>query len=488
MYNPKSPYTVYCYDCFYSDTWDPRTYAMDYDSTRPFIHQLKELLLKVPKICLYLTSGEGPNINSPYVNMASACKNSYLVFNTSVAEELLYSRGVRDGRDSSDIYFGTSFERCYESINIQQSSGGVWVQNAIGCVDSIFIYNGSNLTNCFGCVNLRNKSNCWFNEQLSHEEYGKRLNEVMGSYSRMKEMREKFEEFSIGFPKKENNNLKTVESTGDYLFECKNVHDSFEVTKSEDCRYLFSSKSIKDSLGTIGYGTSCERILECVATGHSTNVIGSYGPENCQDILYGFYIKKCANCIGCDAIQNANYAILNKEYSKEEYEVLKEKIISELTAQDLYGLIMPPELAPFAYNETIAHDNFPLTKEEVLTLGFQWEDEVQITIGKETLFPENIPDHIRDVPDSITGEILRCMSCDRNYKITEQELSFYRKMQLPVPRECFYCRYADRIRRRGPYTFWDRQCSFCSKNITTNYSPDRPEIVYCEECYQREVI
>ena len=368
MYNPKSPYIIYCRDCFYSDKWDPRHYALDYDPSQSFIDQMKELLIKVPKINLYSTSGEGPNINSEYISMASGCKNCYLVFNTSVAEELMYSRGVRDGRDSSDIYFGTSFERCYESINIQQSSGVIFGQNIISCVDCTFILNGSGLTNCFGCVNLRNKSNCWFNEQLTHEEYTLRLKGVLGSYSKMEEMRGKFKEFSLQFPRKENNNLKTIDSTGDYLFECKNVQDSFEVTKSEDCRYLFSSKSIKDSLGTIGYGTSCERLLEVVATGHSINVIGSYGPENCRDILYGFYIKNCQNCIGCDALQNAKFSILNKEYSRDEYEKIREKIITELSNNGMYGLIMPPLIAPFAYNETIAQDNFPLSKEEALAL------------------------------------------------------------------------------------------------------------------------
>ena len=75
MYNPKSPYTIYCYDCFYSDKWDPRSYAKDFDFERPFIEQMKEFLISVPKIALYLSLGYGENVNSEYVNMASGCKN-----------------------------------------------------------------------------------------------------------------------------------------------------------------------------------------------------------------------------------------------------------------------------------------------------------------------------------------------------------------------------------------------------------------------------
>ncbi len=204
--------------------------------------------------------------------------------------------------------------------------------------------------------------------------------------------------------------------------------------------------------------------------------------------MYSFYIANCNDCIGCDAIKNCKYAIFNKEYDKNKYEELKNHIVKELTGLGIHGLMMPVEIAPFAYNESIAQDNFPLSKEEATSQGFRWEDDIQMTKGKETMKPEEINDNIKDVKDSITGEILKCISCERNYKITEQELLFYRKMNLPIPRQCFYCRHQDRIQRRGPYKFWDRKCDNCGKDIKTNYSPDRKEIIYCEKCYQDEVI
>lgn len=488
MYNPKSPYKIYCYDCFYSEKWDPKDYATDYDELKPFLPQMKSFLEKVPKINLYLSLGYGQNINSDYVNMASGCKNCYLVFNTGPAEETLYSRGLRKSMDSSDLYFGFSTDKCYESVNIEESANVSFSQNVVSCVDSHFILNGANLTNCFGCVNLRNKSNCWFNEQLTSEEYKKRLNEVMGSYEKIEEMRKKFYEFSLQFPRRENNNFKSINSVGDYLSECKNVKHSFEIFQSEDSKYLFASKIVKDCMDVIGYGTNSERLLNCVATGFSSNIIGTYGAENCQNILYGFYTSNCHDCIGCDALKHSKYSIFNKEYEKEEYERLSEIIIKELTSLGIYGLIMPPEMAPFAYNETIAQDNMPMTKEEALAQGFRWEDDIQMTKGKETLQPNDIPDHINNIDDSITNEILKCIDCDRNYKITEQELFFYKRMNLPIPRKCFYCRHHDRILKRGPIKFWDRNCAHCNKQITTNYSPERPEIVYCESCYQQEVI
>jgi hypothetical protein len=487
MYNPKSPYLVYCHSCFNSDKWDARDYAMDYDFNRSYIEQLRELLLKVPKVTTYLTTGDGPNLNSEYANMVSALKNCYLVFNTSPAEELLYSRGIRNGRFSADLYFGVNIENCYESINIQESYGTTHSQNVVNCVDSHFILNGKNLVNCFGCVNLNNKSNCILNEQYSKEDYIEKVNEILGSYKKIEEFKKTFKDFTLRFPHRENNNIKTINCIGEYIYDSKNVVDSFEVSGAEDSKYLFSSKSIKDSMGTIGYGTKAERLLECVATGHTVNAIGTYGAEHSQNILNGFYISNCTDCIGCDALKHAKYSILNKQYDKEDYEKIREHIIKELTNLSIYGLMMPPEIAPFAYNESIAQDNMPLTREEALTQGFRWEDDIQKTTGKETLLSENIPDHIRDVPDIITIEILACIDCNRNYKITEQELLFYKKMNLPIPHKCFYCRHQDRIVRRGPYKFWNRNCAKCDGGIVTNYSPERPEIVYCEKCYKESV-
>jgi hypothetical protein len=62
-------------------------------------------------------------------------------------------------------------------------------------------------------------------------------------------------------------------------------------------------------------------------------------------------------------------------------------------------------------------------------------------------------------------------------------------MQIPIPRRCFYCRHDSRINRRNPYKLWHRKCmkEGCDNEFETSYDPERPEIVYCEKCYQAEV-
>src|SRR3989344_7526155 len=95
MYHPKSPYTVYCNDCFFSDKWDPYKYARDYDPSRPFFEQLQKLVKAVPKSATYTSAWLGENINSEYTNFAGSNKDAYLAFNCGPENENIgYARGL----------------------------------------------------------------------------------------------------------------------------------------------------------------------------------------------------------------------------------------------------------------------------------------------------------------------------------------------------------------------------------------------------------
>jgi len=489
MFHPNSRYIVYCNDCWISDKWDAYSFGMDYDSSKPFLEQLKELIIKVPKSATYSSIQMGPNINSEYANFAGGNKDGYLVFNSGPGNEnIAYSRGIIKARDAFDVYYGDEIENIYEGVNIHKSNGVAFGQNVFDCIDSRFISNCSGCQNCFGCVNLRHKSYHFFNEPLGRDEWLVRVAETAGSYQKTKEMEAKFSEFSLKFPRRSNNNLKVANCTGDYLFESKNCHNCFEVSFCEDIRYVFSVKIAKDCADMIGHCRNSELLYNGVGVGAgSRNIICGWWVESSQDVQYSFATRQSKDCFGCDGIKGGHFVILNKRYSKEEYEKIKNSIIQELKDKDIYGDFFPVELSPFAYNETIGQDNMPLTREQALVEGFRFEDNIQKTEGKETMKPEEIPDHIKDVTDNILNEVLSCVQCSRNYRLIKRELEFYRKMLVPIPRKCWNCRFTDRIIRRGPYKSWNRNCDKCKKEIVTNYSPGRPEIVYCEKCYQQEV-
>src|SRR3989344_6017084 len=114
------------------------------------------------------------------------------------------------------------------------------------------------------------------------------------------------------------------------------------------------------------------------------------------------------------------------------------------------------------------------------------------TFGKETVSSASIPDKIEDlpageagVPYSYLNEILACTQCSKNYNITKNELSFYKKESIPLPRKCPNCRYKRRFDLRPKRELWHRKCmkEGCPNEFETCYPPEFSGKVYCEKCY-----
>jgi hypothetical protein len=489
IHHPSYPSPVYCFECHHSDGWGPHAYGVVYNPERPFFEQFGKLLARVPKATTHVGTGGSQNVNSEYVNFAGGNKNCYLIFNSTENENCAYSRGIIKSKDAGDIYFGEQLEHCYEGVNVNKSNAVFWSQNAVNCLNSYFLMDCADCQYCFGCVNLRHKSYYFWNEPLSKEEWEKKTGEVLKSYLKIEEIKVKFREFSAGFPRKENSNFKAANCFGDYIFESKNCVSCFETFGSEDCKYSVYIKLLKDGYDVVGRGIKSELLLETVGVGHGcSRVIGSWSVEGSHDVEYSYDLRACSYCLGCVGLKHAEYCILNRKYSEADYRVLREKIIAELKGKGVYGIYLPSEISPWAYNETLAQENYPTTKEEAVAHGFRWEDDIPRTKNKETLKPGNIPDDVRNVTDSILSETLSCIECGYNYRIVRSELDFYRQMSVPVPRKCFNCRHLARVGQRGSFKLYDRNCAKCNKGIKTVYPSDRPEIVYCESCYNAEVV
>jgi hypothetical protein len=105
----------------------------------------------------------------------------------------------------------------------------------------------------------------------------------------------------------------------------------------------------------------------------------------------------------------------------------------------------------------------------------------------KTITASQIPDNIKEIPDEILNWAILCEKTGRPFKIQPLELSLLRKMNVPAPRLHPDQRHRDRFALRNPRKLWERNCAKCQKPIKTTYSPDRPEIVYCEGCYMKEV-
>ncbi|MBI2888873.1 MAG: hypothetical protein HYY10_03035 [Candidatus Liptonbacteria bacterium] len=521
-YAPEVPCVIYDQKEWWTDSWDSLAYGTFYDFSKTFFAQFDTLLHTVP---LPAVANVNP-VNSDYCNAADSNKNCYLSFAAGFDENVAYSNKIGFSKDCLDCYMVSKLELCYEDVNCHESYRMLWSVNSKNCRDSFFLYNCKNCSNCFGCANLISKSYHIWNKPYSKEEYMKQLASFdFATREGIVVFKERFlKEIVANAVHKYSNILNSPHCTGDNINNSKNTRVSFDVlSDAEDAKFLQHSFWLKDSydcMGAYKYEMSYESVDVNVGNGN----IGTVVTYNASNNHYTSHCHGCSNIFGCVGLRNKEYCILNRQYSKEEYEELVPQIVKHMNEAPYtdssgrkygYGEFFPAELSPWAYNEAIAQEYFPLNEKEAAAKGFRWRKSEERHYAA-TLLADKVPSRIGDVADSVLNEVIECAhkgkcneQCTTAFKVIEQELQLYRKLNLPLPDLCPNCRHYARLAQRNPLMLWDRRCMCsaaqtdaekyvniakhshgenpCPNEFETSYAPERPEIVYCEQCYQSEV-
>jgi hypothetical protein len=497
--SPDKPYKMYCTKCWWSDKWDPEEYAKEYDFSRPFFEQWKELFFQTPHISLYNVN----NVDSEWVNQESDDKNCYMNIGGLYNEDSAHSTYEVQSKNCFDSYFVMNSDYCSHCINCERDYSTHYSMECHDCLDTYYSYDCRNCNNIIGCAGLRNKSYCIFNEQYTKESYQEYLKEhPLSSYKMQIWWQNEKKKIWEKSPHRESMLFKTVNCTGNDLDESKNTHNAWQGTKLEDCKNVFITGWMRDA-----YDVSCAGANEVVyELAHSGGAYNSKFLLFClssdplkkmtiDNVEYSATTTSASNCFGCVNIRGGEYMILNRRYTKEEYNEILPKIKQHMNDMPYvdskgkvykYGEFFPAEFSPFGYNETTGQEFKRLTKDESADQGYIWSDHV--SDAKYEFSDYEIPDDIKDVGDDVLEKILKCSITGKAYKIIQMELSFYRKVGLPIPRIHPNERHDERIRTLLPIALFDRQCDFCQTGIKTPYAPGRPEVVYCEQCYQKEVL
>ena len=476
------PYTVYCLDCWNADTWDPTVYGREYDFTKPFFTQYADLLRAVPTRARFALPGT--LTNSEYTNLVSYLKNCYLLFNSDYNEYCSYGTEIENSKDCVDNIMLDTCETCYRCVNLQKCYRAFYSMDCESSSDIWFSKNLSGCLNCFGCINLRNKSYYIFNEPYTKETYAEKI-KTLGDFSFAQA-----QEFWLKHPVKYIHGRQNLNVSGDYINNCKDVRKTYIATGAQNCKYAMwiLVKPAKDCWDYTEYGNASEKCYETVTIGDGASNIKfcHLVLRNTSDVEYSSSCFGLKNCFGCVGLKNKQYCILNKQYSPEEYEKLKCLVIQHMKNNRTYGEFFPIEISQFAYNETNAQEYFPLTKEQVLAKGYRWKDFEEKNYQPTKKWNEEYG----------LGDIVLCQywdedakkaqehKCTKAFKVTQYELDFYQRFNLPLPRKCPNSRYYDLSKLRNGIKLYDRSCAKCGKGLSTSYSPDRPEVVYCEQCYQ----
>lgn len=466
LYSPNKPYTIYCQDCWLSDKWNVFDYAKPYNPNQSFFQQYQALQLAVPRMAITIRNCE----NSDYAPWAADGKNLYLSAGGFRNENCLYGMFPTYSQDCMDFIMPYKCELCYEVIECSDCYHCLFSQRCANCRDCYFSYNLRSCQDCFGCVNLRNKQFCWFNEQLTETEYKQRLHKMQWTHQTIADCRSQLAKFKLTQPHQASEQINCEDCTGDLMKGCNQTKYGFDVYDQEQTAYVFDVRETKDSrdLYTGAFGN--ELTYECHSAlqtqrGISLNVCwdGNY------NLYYSDHCFTSHDLFGCIGLRKQQFCILNTQYSETDYKQLKQKIISDMKRSGEWGEFFPISTAPFAYNETVAQEYFPLTEAQVRANGWPWHE----------------PDPADYKPAQ--GDILACQDCQKNYRLVPAELGYYKQFGMPQPILCPQCRHLARMKLRNPRQLWQRHCAKCNDTITTTYAPDRPEIIYCQTCFQKEM-
>ncbi len=406
-------------DEWFSDLWDGMDYGRDFDFSRGFFEQYADLQAEIPRAATVTIGNE----NCEFTTGTGYCRNCYLINSSEYAEDCMYSKLIQKGRDIVDCSYVYDSELLYECFNVANCFDSKYLQNCKNCNDSWFCKNCISCNNCFGCVNLKNKEYYFLNKKLPKEEYQKKIAGLqLHKRSSLEKLRENFLQFTKKFPHKYAENLSCTDCTGDYLLNCKNCRDCYDLEKSEDCWMVWVGGGNRDVYDCSNMYVKAELCLETLGVINTFNTNFCLYVFNSNDLWYCEQCFSCKNCFGCVGLRNKEYCILNKQYSKEEYEQKVAEIIEHMMKTPLgplleggrqaveWGEFFPMEMSPFPYEETLANYYFPKQTPKSPCQGTSLENEQTENIPPDKGDRGLIPDEISKTDDSISREILVCQN------------------------------------------------------------------------------
>jgi len=320
-YSPNKLYKVYDQNEWWSDKWNALDYWIDFDFSLGFFEQFLELRDKVPRMSLINSFSE----NSEYTNHSYYNKNCYLCFEAWHNENCIYNTSIKNSINCIDCEICNDSEHCYECQNINKCQKCFFSMNLKDCFNCYYSIDCVWCKNCYASNNQYNKEYILFNKQVSKIEFEDFINNQNLNKNLSLE----------DFPKRIVKNLNLVNCDNcfwDNLIDSKNTYGVYDSTNIENIKYSWKINSWKNSYDYDIWWENCENMLEdhcCWENSYNvlfTNI--SWG--NLKNIFYCDYCFYSSNLFACSGLKNAEYCIFNKQYTKEEYEILAPKIIEHM--------------------------------------------------------------------------------------------------------------------------------------------------------------
>ncbi len=479
----KLRYPVYKSHEWWSDKWDPMSFGQDYDSSRSFFEQLKELQEKVPRPH---QTGEN-STNCDWCDDVWESKNCYLCRALLKCENCSYIYRTLETKDSFDIVYSFKLQDSYDCLFCHDSFNLNFSENSKDCIESYFLFDCRNSQNCFMSWNLRNKQYCIRNKQYSKEDYFNELGKMgLDSYKNVQALKDEFENIIRNDAvHRENFNIRTTGSVGNYLTDCDKCVNCFSWDRSQNCRNQVRGIDTKDCIDqTFTWHNE--------VSGDNSGVFGGFEIKHSSwsDGRYSEYLDNCREveyCFGCVGVRNKKYCILNRQYGKVEYENLKKQIISDMEKSGEYGEFLPYSMGTGYYNLSTGMTYFPnVTKEEIIEKGGYWsEEDLSSSDGVPSA---ELPDSILNTAPDISSQAFICPETNYRFNISPSEYEFHKRKKFALPRIHFDKRIMSKMVKTSVLKSYKHQCFYCKKDIMAYYPPEWGyQKIACEDCYKQNI-
>lgn len=481
MYPERVPFPVYSNEYWWSDQWDPLSYGRDYDFSRPFFEQVKDLANIVPRFPVSNVQAE----NCSYSNMVKESNNCYLVFGCVGNEDCLYGHIVWYSDNCLDCLYAYRSQWCAHSTDIVGCYQTHYSLECFNCRDCFFLRDSKNCKNCFGSTNLRNAEYVFFNEQLTKEQYEEKIKELV-PFTRTdankisRDLAKKNDKNTI-YPPAYGNNFENC--IGNHFFDCADAFYSFDCKSCESIKFCNTVFQLDNCYDCTFTGSGMAHCIETLTCPGSIETHYSHLADSCSNVFYSEFCFSSANLFGCNGLKQKQYCIFNKQYSKAEYEELVPRIISHAKATGEWGEFFPIGHSPFTYNESIASEYLPLSKQEVQQVGGSWSEAENSTQKNDPISP---PESIEDTDDSVLEKTFFCNNTGKAFKIIKPELDLYRRLKLPLPDCAPDERHLNRMSLRTTSEVFKGVCPVNGSEFDSAFDPEK-YLVYSHAAYLEQL-
>ncbi len=427
------------YSDYYKQDSTEYLYGIDYDDSKNIFQNYADLRKHVKGInMINFFNSE----NSEYADVVSKWKNIYLsAFIVNGDEDVMYSFWVNDEskRILNSAIISDHSENVYFSLAVQHSFKVFYSRYINNSSDIWFSTNLLWCTHCIACHDLENKSYHIENVEYSKDEYMKKRDEYLQD-------KNPYHARYLSLVSNAWKHLASSNITWSYWVESEDIESAHFTYRISGGKNVFNvwwfewCQNIYDVFD--GWGPSLQDIYAVNGIAiNSENCYTSCHVPNCNTVFYSYYLESCSYCIWCIGLQNKSYCILNKQYTKEEWEILAHKIFTQMESEWILWEFFPWELNPFYFNDTMAGILGNFTQDEVESQGYMWRDqEIKVDI------PENadvisVADlkHYQSYDDwrwNINPSILKKVIQDEKgnyYRIVHMEYDFLMNYWLPLP-------------------------------------------------------